>query len=316
MPLTTLLILLVITIVVLLAVIVYLLSRKPHCKNLSKIGRYSIVRELPSGGMSRIFVGERPDKKHVIIKIPVESRPLIENITKFLEGGAILSRLKHPHIVGIEDYGKVTIDNFPTGFIALEYVEGHSVDKLIIAGKKFSMQDASLIISSVADALGLCHKNGIYHRDISPNNIMVNYEDNKIKTVKLIDFGIAKWHKEAKYTTKDMMKEQYASPEQINFEPLDSRRDIYSLGIVYYELITGRRPYATWDRKVVPPSPAELGLEIPEGINNLILKMLAFNKQDRIQSMEEVVQAIGVAPIGGPLYSSMSGTGSRAADTK
>src|SRR5208283_5974422 len=101
---------------------------------------------------------------------------------------------------------------------------------------------------------------------------------------------------EAKDTRKDMMKEQYASPEQINFEPLDGRSDIYSLGIVYYELITGRKPYATWDRKVVPPCPAKLGLEIPEGINNLILKMLAFNKEDRIQSMEEVVQAIGVAP--------------------
>ena len=308
---------LVIAIVVLLGVVVYLLSRKPHCKNLSKIGRYSIVRELPSGGMSRIFVGERPDKKHVIIKIPVESRPRKENITKFLEGGVILSRLKHPHIVGIEEYGKVTIYNFPTGFIALEYIEGHSLDKLIIAGRKFSMQDASLIISSVADALGLCHKNGIYHRDISPNNIMVNYEDNKIKTIKLIDFGIAKWHnKEAKYTRKDMMKEQYASPEQINFEPLDGRSDIYSLGIVYYELITGRRPYTTWDRKVAPPSPAELGLKIPERINSLILKMLTINKEDRIQSMEEVVQATGVVPIGGPLYSSMSGTGSRAADTK
>ena len=305
MPLTTFL---VIAIVVLLGVIVYLLARKPHCKNLSKVGRYSIIRELPSGGMCRIFVGERPDKKHVIIKIPVESRPQKENITKFLEEGAILSRLKHPHIVGIEEYGKVTIDNFPTGFIALEYVEGHSLDKLIKAGKKFSMQDASLIISSVADALGLCHKSGIYHRDISPNNILVNYKDNKIKIVKLIDFGIAKWHKEAKYTTKDMMKEQYASPEQINFEPLDGRSDIYSLGIVYYELITGRRPYATWDRKVVPPSPSELGLEIPEGINNLILKMLAFSKEDRIQSMDEVVQAIGVVPIGGPFYSSMSGS--------
>jgi len=309
MPLTTLLIFLVIAIVVLLVIIVYLLARKPHCKYLSKIGRYRILSELSSGGMSRIFVGERRDKKHVIIKIPVESRPRKENIAKFLEGGAILSRLKHPHIVGIEEYGKVTVYNFPTGFIALEYVEGHSLDKLIIAGKKISIQDASLIISSVADALGLCHKNGIYHRDISPNNIMVNYADNKIKTVKLIDFGIAKWHnKEGKYTSKDMMKELYASPEQINFEPLDGRSDIYSLGIVYYELITGRKPYATWDRKVVPPCPAKLGLEIPEGINNLILKMLAFNKEDRIQSMEEVVQAIGVAPIGGPFYSSMSGS--------
>jgi serine/threonine protein kinase len=154
----------------------------------------------------------------------------------------------------------------------------------------------------VADALAVVHKAGICHRDVSTNNIMLTYEGSKITGVKLIDFGIAKWRSGSEHTLRAMMKEHYASPEQIAFEHLDGRSDIYSLGIVYYELITGRKPFKDFNRKELPPSPARLGLNLPENIDRLIMQMMAPEKIKRVQNAGDIPKLNGTAPLGGKLY--------------
>jgi serine/threonine protein kinase len=297
--------LLIIAIVVVLGFIVFVTTKKTHGKFPKKIDRYRFLRELPSGGMSRIFNGKRTDGRLIVIKIPIESSPREETLAKFLEEGEILSKLQHPHIVGLEGYGRTRLNGAETGFIALEYVNGYTLDRLIKGGKTFSQQEASVIVASVADALAAVHRTGVCHRDISTHNIMITYEGNVLKKVKLIDFGIAKWEGSGEYTTKDMMKEHYASPEQINRETPDGRTDIFSLGAVFYELITGHRTFTNWNRKILPFDPISMGVNISRHKNKLIMKMLELNPKKRIQTASEVVRTIGVPPIGGPVYESL-----------
>jgi serine/threonine protein kinase len=304
--------LLIIAIVVVLGFIVFVATKKTHGKFPKRIDRYRFLGEMPSGGMSRIFSGKRDDGRLIVIKIPIESKPREETLAKFIEEGEILSKLQHPHIVGLEGYGRTRLNGAETGFIALEYVNGYTLDRLIKGGKTFSQQEASVIVASVADALAAVHRTGVCHRDISTHNIMITYEGNVLKKVKLIDFGIAKWEGSGEYTTRDMMKEHYASPEQINRETPDGRTDIFSLGAVFYELITGHKSFTNWNRKILPFDPISMGVNIPRQKNKLIMKMIELNPKKRIQTASEVVRIMGVPPLGGPVYESLAHTRQKA----
>jgi serine/threonine protein kinase len=300
--------LLIVAILVVLGFIVFVTTKKTHGKFPKKIDRYRLLGELPGGGMSRIFSGKREDGRLIVIKIPIESKPREETLAKFLQEGEILSKLQHPHIVGLEGYGMTTLNGSETGFIALEYVNGYTLDRLIKGGKTFSQQEASVIVASVADALAAVHRTGVCHRDISTHNIMITYEGNELRKVKLIDFGIAKWEGSGEYTTRDMMKEHYASPEQINRETPDGRTDIFSLGAVFYELITGHKSFTNWNRKILPFDPISMGVGIPRQKNKLIMKMLELNPKKRIQTASEVARLMGVSPLSGPVYESLAHT--------
>ena len=300
--------LLIVAIVVLLGFIVFVITKKPHSNVPSRIEHYKILRELPSGGMSRIFIGERADGHTVVIKIPLERNPRGETLAKFLEEGILLSKLRHPHIVGLDEYGRTKLNGAETGFVALEYIDGYTLDRLVKGGKTFSEQEAAVIVASVADALAAVHRTGVYHRDVSTHNIMITYEGDKVKHVKLIDFGIAKWEGNGDYTTKDMMKEHYASPEQIKRETLDGCTDIFSLGVVFYELVTGHRAFQSWNRKILPFDPISLGVHISRQKNKLIMKMLELNPRKRIQLASDVVRTVGVPPLGGTEYEGLPHT--------
>ncbi len=320
MEMSLLIILLIVLVLGIFGLIIFIafIKRQPSSGEatlISRIGRYTVIRELPAGGMSRIFLCRRPDGGLVIIKIPVESRPQDDTIIKFLEEGDVLSRLSHPNIVGFEESGTIMLDGYRTCFVVLEYVQGTSLDQIIRNGRRFVPSEAALIISTIAEALSAIHAINIYHRDISPNNVIIDYDGNEVKDIKLIDFGIAKWREGSRLTTRDMMKEHYASPEQINKEPLDGRTDIFSLGVMFYEMLTGRRPFSSWERKTIPQTPSELGLQLPGNYEAVLMKKMEFDRDNRVSSAADVVRSLNVIPLGGKVYVASVDTVSAAAKT-
>jgi len=215
-----------------------------------QIGPYAIQKLLGSGGMGAVYLASRADKtynKLVAIKVihkGIESDRIIQ---RFRRERQIVASLDHPNIARLLD-GGATDDGRP--YIVMEYVEGVGIDTWCDQRKLKTTQRVQLFLQ-VCDALHYAHQNLVIHRDIKPGNIMVRPDG----TVKLLDFGIAKLMTpepgsavvDKTATSMRLMTPQYASPEQIQGEPVTTASDVYLLGIVLYELLTGHRPYQVTD---------------------------------------------------------------------
>ncbi len=215
----------------------------------TSVGPYKLISMLGRGGMSTVWLAERVDGglgRRVALKLSDSPVAEFNNAQRFLRERDILARLEHPHIARLYDAG-VTEDGRP--WLALEYVEG-----LCLAGwcdeQRLTLRDRVKLFREVLEAVQYAHAALIIHRDIKPANIMVTREG----AVRLLDFGIAKLLKvdsvEAHATMLTQMAGHamtmaYASPEQLREEPLTTATDIYSLGVVLYELLTGVMPYKT-----------------------------------------------------------------------
>lgn len=213
-----------------------------------QIGPYAIQNLLGSGGMGAVYLASRADKtynKLVAIKVihkGIESDRIIQ---RFRRERQIVASLDHPNIARLLD-GGATEDGRP--YIVMEYVEGIAIDTWCDQRKLNTRQRLQLFLQ-VCEALHYAHQNLVIHRDIKPGNILVRPDS----TVKLLDFGIAKLMTpepgsavvDKTATSMRLMTPQYASPEQIKGEPVTTASDVYLLGIVLYELLTGHRPYQT-----------------------------------------------------------------------
>jgi len=208
------------------------------------IGPYRLIRELGVGGMGQVWLAERVDgglKRQVALKLPhlSWSRGLAERMSRERD---ILASLDHPNIARIYDAG---LDEHGRPYLALEYVEGEPID---VYGKKgaLSVPDRLMLVLQVARAVAHAHAHLVVHRDLKPANILVTAEGQ----VRLLDFGIAKLM-EGELTHETQLTQQggraltpdYASPEQIRGEPIGTASDVYSLGVVTYELLTEAKPY-------------------------------------------------------------------------
>ena len=209
------------------------------------IGPYRLVRELGSGGMGAVWLAERTDgliNRPVALKLPHgawKRAGLAERMGRERE---ILATLAHPNIARLYDAG-ITADGQP--FLALEYVEGHQIDEYC-HHEQVDLNTLLRLFAQVANAVAYAHAKLIVHRDLKPANILVTADGQ----VRLLDFGIAKLLQEGQ--AKDpgltelsgrVLTPDYASPEQILGEPLTIASDIYSLGVILYELLCGKRPY-------------------------------------------------------------------------
>jgi len=260
------------------------------------LGVYRIISKVGQGGMATVYKAYQPSMdRNVAIKVlPGQLAESPEFAARFQQEARFIARLEHPHILPVFDYGE---DNGITYFV-MRYLDAGSLKDRMAAGP-LSLTEIDRIFTQLADALGYAHGRGIIHRDLKPANALIDSDGNLFLT----DFGIAKLLESAspRLTQTDaiMGTPAYISPEQAQAQPVNQRSDIYSLGIILYELVTGRVPYVADTPLAVIlkhlsdplPLPSVIKPDIPDAIEQVILKALAKNPEDRFGTTGEFITA-------------------------
>lgn len=251
--------------------------------------RYRIVEKIASGGMADIYLGEDLKlKRKVAIKILSRNYAGDRNfIARFKSEAQILAKLKHPNIVDIYDWGKFD-DSY---FIVMEYVDGVSLKELIDRKGALDPKVSTHLVIQICEALMFSHNNNLIHRDIKPQNILIASENK----VKVTDFGIAKsLNTDITKTLNIVGTAQYISPEQARGSFLDNRTDIYSLGVVFYEMLTGDAPFRG-DTSVdislkhvseKPVKPSLLIPDIPLKLEKIVMTCLEKDPGNRYEDID------------------------------
>jgi serine/threonine protein kinase len=230
----------------------------PDCKA-RMIGPYRILRELGAGGMGLVYLAVRDDgifRKNVAVKLLKSNHACQDFIQRFHQERQMLANLDHPNIARIMDGGQ-TADGLP--YHVIEYVDGLPLDQFCDT-QKLDLADRIRLFQQVVSAVAYLHENLVVHRDLKPSNILVTGEGQ----VKLLDFGIAKMQAQLAQSpdltgpADRLLTPSYASPEQMSGAPVARASDIYSLGVILYELLTGRLPYKDSSSKLTeePPLPS------------------------------------------------------------
>jgi eukaryotic-like serine/threonine-protein kinase len=254
-------------------------------------GRYRIIRKLGAGGMANVYLAEDQELgRRVAIKI-LDDRHAADDsfIERFRREAKNAAGLSHPNIVSIYDRGEAE----GTYYIAMEYLSGRSLKELIVSRGPTPIRIAIDYTRQMLAALGFAHRHGIVHRDIKPHNVVVD-SDGRLKVT---DFGIARSGASQMTEVGSIIgTAQYLSPEQARGSPVDQRSDVYSVGIVLYEMLTGKVPF-TGDTPLeiamkhlseVPVPPSELRDDVPEDLDAVVLRALAKDPEDRYQTAEEM----------------------------
>jgi serine/threonine-protein kinase len=267
-------------------------------------GRYRIMRKLGAGGMADVYLAEDQELgRRVAIKI-LNGRHANDDqfIERFRREAKNAAALNHPNIVSIYDRGEAE----DTYYIAMEYLDGRSLKELIVGHGKAPVNVAIEYARQILSALRFAHRHGIVHRDIKPHNVLVDREGR----VKVTDFGIARAGASQMTETGSIVgTAQYLSPEQARGGEVDQRSDLYSLGVVLYELLTGRTPFegdtpveiAMKHLSNPPEPPSKLRKDIPPELDMVILRALAKKPDDRYQSADEMESDLERVSRGAPL---------------
>ena len=255
-------------------------------------GRYQIIEELGKGGMGRVYkVFDAEVKEKVALKL---LKPEIaagrETIERFRNELKFARKIRHKNVCQMFDLAKE--EN--TYYITMEYVCGEDLKSMIRMSKRLSVGTAVDLAKQVCEGLAEAHKLGVVHRDLKPQKIMIDREGN----ARIMDFGIARSLRGKGITGAGVMigTPEYMSPEQVEGKDIDQRSDIYSLGVILYEMVTGRVPFegdtpftiGMKHKSEIPKDPKELNAQIPEDLSELILRCLEKNKEKRYQSASEL----------------------------
>ena len=266
--------------------------------DLKQLGKYKVVEVIGKGAMGIVYKGYDPDlERHVALKT-VRKELVDENlaeqiIARFKNEALASGRLNHPAIVGIYDYG----ENKQLAYIAMEYVQGRGLRDFLARQERFGLQDVMSIMSRLLDALHYAHEHGVVHRDIKPQNIIMT-PDGRLKVA---DFGIARIDRSNLTQVGSIMgTPAYMSPEQYAGQQVDRRSDVFSCGVVLYELLTGVKPFEgpteTVGYKICHEphrNPSEINPEgVPEVFDAILTKALAKRAEDRYASAREFADAL------------------------
>lgn len=261
-------------------------------------GRYEIIEQIGGGGMALVYKAKcQLLDRFVAIKVLKDEFVNDEEfVRKFRRESQAAASLSHPNIVNIYDVGVENNGNNQIYYIVMEYIKGKTLKELIKEKGKLSIENALDYSCQIAEALQHAHKNHIVHRDIKPHNIMITDDDR----VKVTDFGIARAATSSTVTTTSNVlgSVHYFSPEQARGGYTDEKSDIYSLGIVMYEMVTGKLPYQgespiTVALKHVQEDikpPRELNPQIPIGFENIILRCVQKRQADRYGNVSELIK--------------------------
>ncbi|HKU57358.1 MAG TPA: Stk1 family PASTA domain-containing Ser/Thr kinase [Gaiellaceae bacterium] len=254
-------------------------------------GRYRIQRKLGAGGMADVYLAEDQELgRRVAIKI-LNGRHANDDqfIERFRREAKNAAALNHPNIVSIYDRGEAE----DTYYIAMEFLDGRTLKELIVGRGAAPINVAIEYARQILSALRFAHRHGIVHRDIKPHNVLVDSEGR----VKVTDFGIARAGTSQMTETGSIVgTAQYLSPEQARGGEVDPRSDLYSLGVVLYELLTGKTPFdgetpveiAMKHLSTAPKPPSKLRPDVPPELDMVVLRALAKNPEDRYQSADEM----------------------------
>jgi serine/threonine-protein kinase len=263
-------------------------------------GRYRILRSIGKGAMGNVYQGLDPaiDRSVALKTIrldqcadPQEADELKERLMREAKAAG---KISHPNIVTIYDVGEEN----GIQYIAMEYLEGQTLENLLKRNFDWDYRTISRTMIQVCEALDYAHENGIVHRDIKPANIMI-MEGNKIK---VMDFGIARLDKSASMTQTGtaLGTPNYISPEQLKGQPVDRRSDIFSLGVVFYEVLTREKPFKGDSISALiysilhtdPPRPSEINLDIPRIFDKIIAKALVKDPDLRFQRAKDIADIL------------------------
>lgn len=261
------------------------------------LGPYRIISQIGKGGMATVYKAYQPSvDRYVAIKVlPRQLAESREFATRFHQEARIIARLEHPHILPVFDYG----ESDGIAYFVMRYLDAGTLKDRMEAGRPLPLGEIDHIFTQLTDALSYAHGYGIVHRDLKPANALIDSHGNLFLT----DFGIAKLLESAspRLTQTDaiMGTPAYISPEQAQAGPVDRRSDIYSLGIILYEMVTGRVPFVADTPLAVIlkhvsdplPLPSLLKPDIPAAIEKVILKALAKDPKDRFASAAEFLSA-------------------------
>ncbi|MBV9209882.1 MAG: protein kinase [Acidobacteria bacterium] len=261
-------------------------------------GRYLIERELGRGGIGVVYLARDQQllSKRVVVKVLLEETQQNEWVRrKFQQEIEALTRLEHPGIVGVLDAGALS-DGKP--FLVMQYVEGVSL-RSIMRVEGIELERAAHLMRQIGRALSAAHDKGILHRDLKPENIMAQTLSGGEEQIKIIDFGIAKIKDSLvapeTVTAQTVGTILYMAPEQLSAKPVSVASDIYALGVIAHEMLTGRRPFnpdsafqlLEMQRAGTRLRPVDLRPSLSDEAERVILKALAFNPGERYQSARE-----------------------------